>query len=179
MVKQAFLVCGPEASGNRYLVSLLCSAGCAGKSSQNQPFDAFNGYNWAIRLPNDKPDLFAFHRSFPHGRIWPDMISIIRYLQNQGYLVTVLVMIRNQDIVEQSQVRSMHVANILEARSNIKKAFNLINISLTRVNVDFYFVSYSDLAKKSYVDWLFGQLGLTLSNPEPFVDGDTKYTKVS
>ena len=63
-------MCGPEASGNRFMVQMLCDTGCFGSGTHRQPIDG-PAPNYPVVLPQSLPERLAFLRSFPHGGNWP------------------------------------------------------------------------------------------------------------
>lgn len=176
MSRNAYIVVGPESSGNRYLVRFLCAAGCAGRGEQDQPFDGpAPGYRFVP--PTDVTGPIAFYRSFPHGGLWPDLSAMATTARRAGFLVTVLVMVRDPAVVEMSQVRDGHVITAESALVRVQEAYRAIFDGLSRSGSEFVVVPYQSLARPSFRRWLTDRLGLP-SVPDGdagFVDGDTKY----
>src|SRR5438874_2332686 len=120
---RAYLVTGAESSGSRYLVRLLCGAGCAGRGDHVQPYD---GPEATVHVPQPRPLRIALHRSVPHGGIWPDLEGIVASLWQQGYTTTALVMVRDQQVTEESQVKNRHVADRARAAAQAHMAHRAI-----------------------------------------------------
>lgn len=171
---RAYLVVGPESSGNRYMTRLLCQAGAYGSGTDMQPFD---GPEWTIRLPaQSNYNRIALYRSFPHGGVWVDPVAAVASLQRH-YQTNVLVMVRDQRVVELSQVRAGHVHNEVQARHNIMQAYRSISKTLWVTGPMVYMVPYQSLGSPSYMNWILDMLDLSGRDLEPFVDGDAKYDR--
>lgn len=169
-MRLAFLVVGPEASGNRYLTRLLVSGGCAGAGDYRQPFDD----GWHIRIRPPRPERIAVCRSFPHAREWPCLPTLVRELAEDGYTPTVLVCLRRPDVVELSQVGAGHVDRIADARRHYDKALAAIFGGIAESRVDSLPVCYAWLGHDDYRRWLADRLGLA-SFTEPWLDGNERY----
>lgn len=170
-LKRAFLVVGPEASGNRYLTRLLVSGGCAGAGDYHQPFDLDN---WHIFVPSPEPQAVVVCRSFPHAREWPCLVTMLGELAGCGYTATVLPVHRRTDFVLLSQVRAGHVASEQDAQRHYDKALELITDGIAASRAAFLPVCYDWLGKDAYRAWLASRLGLELFT-EAWIDGDAKY----
>lgn len=173
---KAFLVVGPEASGNKYMTRLLCASGCAGKGDFQQPFDL--GDTGDVEVHPPYPENIALLRSYPYGHAieyWPDFPNLVGKLRGYGYHVTALVMVRDPSVVEQSQIAVGHAPNVEQAWDNILRAFRVIFRGVLDANVDFQLVPYSNLSRTTYVRWLFHRLALPLGDLEPFADADAKH----
>lgn len=99
-MSQAFLICGTQSSGNRFLVRIFLAAGCAGKAHFNQP-----------EIPEDVP-LRENYVTFRHHYIpkWVDM------LKRSGYdRVTCVLPIREPWANIQSQLLRGHYRRFHEA----------------------------------------------------------------
>jgi hypothetical protein len=151
---QAFVVVGPESSGNRFMVRLLVASGCQ---------------------DNDTKDKLAFHRSFPHGKNWPDLNTIIKDLRTANYNPKLLIMVREGYANGLSQISQNHVRNIQDAEKHYKDAYRSIFRSVVEMDADFLVVPYSSLGRRRFLEWLFGQLKLTVPDEKIFVDADNKY----
>lgn len=133
MPKRAYVVVGPESSGNRLLTALLVRAGCAGAGSTSQPFD----------LPTEE-DPAVLLRSYPHGNEWPDLAAICGELRNRGYVVRVLVLVRDPWCVVQSQrTRQQHPEQL--AWANIRHAYTTLFGQLAPLNIWWTLVPYEAL----------------------------------
>lgn len=169
---RAFLVCGPESSGNCYLTRLLCEAGCAGRGAGEQPFD---GPGCSVVVPEPRPPLVAVVRSFPHGGTWPDLASQVQQLRDQGYRVMVLVTVRDQHSQFLSQLRAGHADSWPEYTSRYVRAYRDIFSGVLASGAAFLLVPYACLGRERYRDMLRGILELPGPFLEPFIDGDAKY----
>lgn len=174
-MKKAFIVVGPEASGNRYLGRLLVSAGCAGSGTHHQPFDKDN---WNFELPEPYPEKVVLVRSFPHAKAWPDLVTLKRKFDHYGYETTVLILFRDPWVVQESQIKEGHVANREMAFAHYQRAYSLIFEDIEQGELDFRIVPYSSLGRREFREWLFQSLDLQPVNPERFQDGDLKYLTV-
>lgn len=166
----AYIVAGPEASGNRYLTSILCARGCAGAGAHHQPFDDPSDWN-RIVLPVERPQRVAFLRSLPHAGVWPDLPRIADQFRAASYSVHLLVPMRDQRIVALSQVAAGHVATVQAAHYGIRIAYRTAFAS----GIPYTPVLYSSLSRPEYVAWLLQQLKLPVGPYPEFVDGDRKY----
>lgn len=66
-MKRAFIVCGPEYSGNRLVAGLLVSAGCWGRGSDDQPTREEDNVKHAekvVVIAHLKNDICAWHQHF-------------------------------------------------------------------------------------------------------------------
>lgn len=171
---RAYFVVGPESSGNRHLVQWLVEGGCHGNGDINQPIDGPPPlYPVLLPLP-PLPEFIAFYRSVPHGGTWPRIGPIIRQLMRL-YPVTVIVTLRDQAIVERSQVTAGHVETLHEARANIRRAYRAIYSAISATGVEFVTVPYRCMGKLSYRKWLADYLELPEMPLLDFHDGDEWY----
>lgn len=168
---RAYLVCGPESSGNCYLTRLLVEAGCVGRGAGVQPFD---GPGYSIEIPHPRPERIAIVRSLPHAGIWLDIEEQIRQLYHQGYRTTILVPIRDQYSQERSQLAAQHAHCRRDYLANQCRAYGII-CDILSAGFDFLFVPYACLGRPDYRVWLRDYLQLPGEFIEPFTDGDTKY----
>lgn len=174
---KAYLVVGPESSGNRYLTRLLCQCGCEGAGSTIQPFDV--GTTGSFSVPEPRPEKIAVIRSFPYAKQWLRLDDLITNLENLKYDVTILVMTRDPSIVEQSQIRTGHVKTNEEARLNIARAYRNIFYGLIVSRCPYLLIPYEQLSRPEFVEWLLTRLDLEpVDSLEPFANGNTKYQKL-
>jgi hypothetical protein len=178
----AFLICGPESSGNRLWARILVAAGCYGDGSTVQRLDV--ELNKKIGAGN-RPENIVWVRSYPHGseeedRHWPD-ISYLRYLLNSVGYDRVYVLVPHRDIfcMASSQVNKRHVPNIQIAHQNIQTAMVMVATSLAVANMKGIQVSYESLVQHSleYVNRLlaFVEMPLLGKLPEEIYDGNEPY----
>lgn len=149
-MKCAYLVVGPESSGNRMLATLLIQAGCAGGTAFDHPL-MFN-------LPVDEDPVVVI-RSYPHGNDWPDLAEIYDTLRGRGYMVRALVAVRDPHCVIESQVERRHHPREL-AWSNYQQAYRRIFEQLLSVNVWYALVPYAALRRGEAQRNLLATLGL-------------------
>lgn len=185
-----YIVFSPESNGNRYMVSLLLSAGCYGHADHVQPLDdrRTHGREWPNHLlavqrwPNtayDAPCL-ALHRSVPHNGVWPRLESLLAEIRAADWQPRILVMLRPEDVAKPSQVRRKHVRNEHEAEKNIRHAQrHIISALANEPDLWFRLVLYEELRHDHYVKWLFDeQLQLQLPSDYPrFEDRDSKHLR--
>lgn len=129
-MKRVYIVAGAESSGNRLLTQILVAAGCISLDPSGA-------------LPIDE-DPCVVLRSYPHGNEWPDLAEIFRILRDRGYLVRVLVTIRDAHCVIESQLARQHHPRTLSA-PNIQRAHLAIFQQLAEVNCWFTVVPYESL----------------------------------
>lgn len=84
--KLAYVVVGPESSGNRLVTSLLIRAGCQGTAGMHGDF--------VQTLPTVETPA-AIIRSVPHGPRFPDLGAEYRTLRNRGYYTRYVVTMRD------------------------------------------------------------------------------------
>lgn len=167
-----YIVLSPESNGNRYLVSLLVAAGCAGRSGHGQPFDM------PVQLAADWPNRVlvsaapagarcaAMHRSMPHAGVWVNATQLAADIRAAGWEPRFLVSLRAEDDAAASQVAAGHARTQLQAVETILYAQRLIVAALP--NHWFRLVLYDQLAHEHYRRWLFSQqLGLVLPPTAP------------
>lgn len=179
-MRRAYLVVGPEASGNRYLTRLLLSAGCGGGfrlgSQHEQVFDLPDG---GLDLSGDLPERLAFCRSYPWGPSpgrWDFWTGILDNFRDHGYVTDVLLLVRDQRATELSQVKAGHTVNLDDSWHNLRRAYRQIVQDVARADVDLLPVPYSALGRHSYVHWLLSHLDLPCPDEwETFCDGDAKW----
>ena len=149
-MKRAYVVVGPESSGNRMLASLLIGAGCCGGTAFDHPlmFDVPTGEDPVVLI-----------RSFPHGDGWPDLAEIYRTLRSRGYMVRVLVTVRDPHCVIESQVERRHHPPEL-AWSNYQQSYRRIFEQLLTVNAWYALVPYATLRRGEAQRNLLATLGL-------------------
>lgn len=113
-MKRAFVVCGPESSGNRMTAALLISAGCHGEAGVDAPLN--------VGLPSGESPV-ALVRSFPHGEeSVPDLIRLSCDLRRKLYATTFIPLTRDTVACAASQVGRGHRKSAAEAREAITGA---------------------------------------------------------
>lgn len=114
--KAAYLIYGPESSGNRMMARALIAAGCIGDGDHYQRWE---------EQPLDG-DPIVWLRSIPNGGQWPSIDMQCRHLQAYGYEPVFLVMVRDWTATSRSQVLRGHVKTELEGLANIQRAMRFI-----------------------------------------------------
>lgn len=154
------LVIGAASTGNKLMTSILIESGYMGYISQTNNFD--------IQLPlaKDHPKV-VLRRSFPYGRVWPNLKDICHSFKCNGYEnITVIVNMRNTFCTCKSQMFRGHVTTYSKALQDISKAYKMIFSDLSVLeNIEYYIVSYDELIKEPYftLKHLSDDLGLELS----------------
>lgn len=158
-MKQAYVVCGPESSGNRLLTSILIRSGCVGEASDQPGL-------WHQKKPSNEEKI-VLTISFPHGHEWIDLVDILTQLNNRGYAVWFLITVRDHHCVIESQKQSRLKAPEL-AWGNYMRAYREIFKQLAFMDVPILMVPYEAIISRSveYVRELLTTLNL------PYVDGE-------
>jgi len=166
-----YVVLSPESNGNRYLVSLLVAAGCAGRSGHAQPFDmpaqvAADWPNRVLLARAGNAPCGAMHRSMPHAGVWVNVSRMEADIRAAGWEPRFLVSLRAEPAAAASQVAAGHARTQLIAIDAILHAQHTILAAMT--GRWFRLVLYEQLAHDSYRQWLFSQqLGLVLPATAP------------
>lgn len=157
--KRAFLVCGPESSGNRLLTSILCRAGCWGSDSTDQPTPA--------EVPDDQ-ELVALIQHH-------DLLQAYRTLKAKGFAVTALLLVREWNAHVASLVTRGHDASVTAAEMRIKRTL-LDNLSSAMIyNIPLIVTTYESLNDRS-IRCLLERLSLstaTLDQPLKLLGQET------
>lgn len=178
-MNRAFVVVGPESSGNRYVTRMLVSGGCIGHGNVHQPLVDATGIDWRITVPDpgDKP--LAFFRSFPHGRTsdgWPNMEQIDSQLRSARYEPFYLVCVRNWAATIKSQVAVGHVQSEHEARRNVTDGLKRIFRFIAENDVNWILIPYASLESEAARLWILSDLGLDATcDLEEFRNQNAKY----
>lgn len=166
-----YVVLSPESHGNRYLVSLLVAAGCAGRGGHGQPFDmpVQLDADWPNRVlvaPAGTAPCAAMHRSMPHAGVWINVTRLDADIRAAGWEPRFLTLLRAEDTAAASQVVAGHARTQLVAVDRILWAQRAILAQLG--GRWFRFVLYEQLAHERYRRWLFSQqLDLQLPSTAP------------
>jgi hypothetical protein len=142
-MKTALLVFGPESSGTRFVTRALVAMGAEGDDTHAQRYDGRPVH----LLPGDASlldersldqagEILVWRRSFPHGvrsarddHRWPRVAEILTTLLRRGFSPHVVVTVRDQHCVVESQVRRFGIARE-EARANIRRAYREIYLGM-------------------------------------------------
>ena len=168
MNRRAFLVCGPESSGNRLMTRLLVAAGCYGDGAHFQRLDR------AIPVHEHQ---IVWMRSVPHAHEWPDLSGMVHQLRGLNYTVQVVVMSRDWTAVARSQVAAGHAPDEATALSNIREAWRHIFTHLNLVDVPYVVVNYESLVQRpsAALAGVMALFGLPLPEHEYIYDGNVKW----
>jgi len=160
--KRAFLVLGPESSGNHLVTDLLVHAGCAGGSGDHvpwkpeqrrlgagdaKPWDAAegsDGQRWEVTPPTAE-DPIVWRRSVPHGGEWLDLDPWVSELEARGYSVHGIVVTREHHANVQSQIKWRHAVDTDQAEQQIRRAYGEIFAQLANRGLPYRVVSYEGL----------------------------------
>lgn len=155
---KAYLVFGPESSGNRFVVRLLTAAGCIGDGCPEQRLD---DQEFRKETAKERRSI-AWYRSLPHGGKWADVPAKVRELRGYGYDVRALVMCREWYCTVRSQLHVGHVRTEQEAFENLQRAYPFIFGHLSTLRVSYVMVPYASLVYGGprAVRVLFDLLGL-------------------
>jgi len=168
---KAYLVIGPESSGTRVLTKALIAAGCYGQSGHGQAMD---GPNW-LGAFDDCPETIVFRRSVPHAGMCPDISDLVKRMQQCGYVVTILVVVRDLWSLVHSQVERKHARNLEHAEHRIGQAWKHIMFYCAETSAQVIMVSYESLFLNGATG-LLTTLGLNPRAQVPvFTNEDAKY----
>lgn len=169
MSRDAVLVLGPESSGTRLMTRILIAAGCHGQDGHHQ--------EWDRALPEDGRAPIVWRRSFPHGGQWPDIVAMSHQLRQRGYVVKAVVLAREPQALERSQVAAGHVGTVEEARWHLQRAYQRIMTGLTRAEVEYILVPYEALVlhPAPVQAYLARRLDLPASPHVAVYDGNAKW----
>jgi hypothetical protein len=164
---KAFLVLGPESSGNHFVTDILVNAGCKGDSGHRGTWEA-GAENavpqpWDNELPRDGTTPIVWRRSVPHGGDWVDIKGMVGNLRKLGYTVVAVVIVRNMFATIRSQIRRRMHNTEGEIRVNFRRALVRIFTELEKEGVPFVLQTYEALVNYPEAqDCLLKQLELPL-----------------
>lgn len=163
--QRAFFIVGPESSGTRFVNRLFLSAGCQSRIRWKFPErDGKHNFNF-------KGDI-AFHRSLPHNRTWPDLPYLRLSMENSGFNVVPILVVRDWKVTILSQLRRGMVRDSDHAEKNIRRAIQTI----TRDLPDFLLVSYETIClQHDFRYWLFVEKYELNEPSEQIYYGNAKY----
>ena len=169
MSREAVLVLGPESSGTRLITRILIAAGCHGQDGHQQ--------EWDRALPGDGRSPLVWRRSFPHGGRWPDVATMVHRLRQRGYAVKAVILAREPQALERSQLRAGHVGDVEEARRRIQEAYRRILTGLAEAGVAYILVPYEALVlhPAPVQAYLARRLGLPVAPYVTVYDGNEKW----
>ena len=163
--KRAFFVVGPESSGTRFVQRSFISAGCTNK--RDWMFNENDGkHNF-----NPKTDI-VFHRSIPHQRVIPDLKMIRLAMENSGFNVIPLLVVRDWHCTISSQIFRGISKDSEEAGAKIRKAIAKVAVDLP----DFLLITYETFCRKpGFRRWLLTEKYGLQKPTEPIFFMNDKY----
>lgn len=139
VIRRAFLLLGPEASGVHDVRHHLVKRGVQGSTGAGQMFD---GPRFTIKVPADAKDVIAVSRSFPHAGHWVDIEAAVKALRDAGYQPHVIVVVRHSPTLVGLMVKEGHAGHRRQAASNLDKAHQLIFDTLLQMGQEFSIYTY-------------------------------------
>ncbi len=192
--KQAFLILGAESSGTHSVTDLLIAAGCVGHSGthgdwhidktildneDNKPWESDQVTDlqpWDQQFPDDQ-ELVVWRVSVPHAGSWIELSQLQKKLQQRGYQVNAVVVIRDQYATLRSQIKWHHAEDFSTATQQFTQALKHIFKQLEACNMDFIVASFEALIHYPQASTLLlEQLGLPVpAQPFVFKDANQKW----
>lgn len=171
--KTMFFVFGPESSGNRYAVDILSrGAGCVGKSGHTQPYDVFNkggrdtmtADDWARinfeELDKSPSICGVMHRSLPHHRKYPNIVSMLKQTVEHGYKPFIIITLRSEPEMIMSQKKQGHVSTLEQGNGNVHDGLRVVFDAIARTGVEFEVLTYENMGNPAFIRWIYRELGL-------------------
>lgn len=112
--KQAFFVLGPEGSGTHMLRNALVEAGCSWKQGHESYQDDYHF--------EEMPSPFVFRRSLPHAGRWPRLTDMLDLLNDAGFSVHILFILRDFFATAKSVVHREYQGTIEDCYDNQRSA---------------------------------------------------------
>jgi hypothetical protein len=160
MSKHAYLVTGPESSGNRYLARLCIQAGCAGDASTQQAFD---------REPPLCQERVVWIRSLPHAGRWPDLDGLVALLRGRDYEVQALIPVRCPVATARSQIGVGHVGSVAQALANRNRGLTYALAAYATLKVPALVIPLEGLIlHPKSIPQVLALVGLKLGGPAEF-----------
>lgn len=135
-MKRAFLVSGPESSGNRLVLSLLEESGCVNLTADAEP-------DWNALQPEG--ETIALMRSMPHGGRWDSIWRLVRHIESFGYTTTVLVPVRDNHCVADSQAEIKYAESYEDGLARVSRAYSHVIGACVLARLDYHLVPYESL----------------------------------
>ena len=178
MEPTAFMIYGPESSGNRLLRRILLCAGCHGDPDRVQRFDVEGPPD-----PRDYP-LIVWGRSVPGNQsrhAWPRFYEQdIGEVRKRGYTPFGLVLVRDWFCMIESQIQTEWKVGRYwpENEGWTREAYLRIFDAMDRLNVVFVVISFEALVMRpaQFTRRLMDHLGLELvKEPEVIYDANERH----
>ncbi len=167
--KRAFLICGAESSGSRFVTEAFIAAGCDGESGHHQRFDTtFHG----------AADIIVWRRSFPHGGYWPNIFLMKQTLSlHEYYDVTMIITLRDYYSMIESQIKAGHITDREQGEQNIHSAYARIFAESRRLQLPIRLAVYDAYVHNpKTLERLLQSCHLTLQKPLSIYDANAKYS---
>lgn len=146
-MKKAFVVCGPESSGNRVVAAILARAGCWGEGSTNQP-----------KTIQDIP-VDANHIVWIKHHCLEDTVEKLKFAGFDE--ITLIIVIREPEANCRSMVKNGHLDDINKAyKSRIQTVQAALNIGVI-FDCNIEIITYEGLSNSMLSLWL-PRLGLPI-----------------
>ena len=136
----AYIVAGPESSGNRLVAAILVRSGCRGEGSTNQPKSVDE-----LQPDDGTPYVIIAHHNLMR---WIDA------LRSMDYRVHVVVVIREPVATIGSQVARGHIADPQRAYMVRSQTIARTFEDTTKSGVATHVVTYEGLCESALKQWL-------------------------
>lgn len=145
-MRKAFLVCGPESSGNKLTTQLFCMAGCAGTWTEPQDLNHFvAGREHDITKIIGKAQVLVYIQSIPGGPIYrPDLPAIKRRFESAGFPTSTIIVSRDWHACTKSKLLHGHQSSLTTAWSELEQEWIHVGQCLLHLR-PFYILSTSYL----------------------------------
>ena len=181
-MKRVFMVVGPESSGTRVVTRLLCMAGCAGDSNDEQRLDAFvhNEDVEICTILGKDCDTIVLRRSIPHDSdLRPDILGIGAKFQSAGFEPYYIVTMRDWTCNAASKINMGHGTDLAIARKGLVEEWSYIGTMFVGFDGNFCIVMTSSLCTnpERVIMGLKGWTGLVFPEDAKNIifDADAKY----
>lgn len=150
MSGKAFVICGPESSGNRLVAAIFCRSGCGGEGSTNQPQSP-------AQLPPANRDYVIIKHT--------NLTKWVNALKERGFeSVTAILVIREPIANVRSMIARGHRTNAKDAYESRTQTI-LQNVrEIMSLGIPVEIITYEGLTESFLAAWL-PRLGL------PYVSG--------
>lgn len=148
-MRKAFIVCGPESSGNRLVAAILVRAGCWGEGSTNQP-------KTIDEIPQDSTNIVWIKHHQLEGAV--------KDLRDIGFDdITLIIVVREPEANCRSMVKNGHLTSIDQAYGERLRTIQAaLNTGFT-FDCKIEIITYEGLSTAMLKLWL-PRLGLPIDN---------------
>lgn len=151
--RRAFIVCGPESSGNRVLGAILCRAGCWGNGSTEQPT--------IEQIPADADNVMLIRHH--------DLLQTFRALKARGFEPTAILTVREWTANLKSLVMRGHDASELAAEDRLRRTLLSNLCDAVTYHIPLIVTTYESLNRGS-IRALLERLQLRIDNLDQPLD---------